>query len=146
MNITLIGFMASGKSTLARKMAQDKGMQLISIDDEIVKVAGMPINEIFKIKGEEYFRAIERAILKNILNKDNQIIDCGGGAAIYNRELIKDNSYVIFVNTDYDIIWNRLIEDKSRPLAMDKSYEELKELYEERLIIYEEIADEKITC
>lgn len=144
MNISYIGFMASGKSTLAKERGKEEGKKVISIDEEIVRDHNMPISEIFKRFGENYFRDIEREKLIEVFKGDNLIIDCGGGAPIFNPELIKENSYVIFVDTDYETIWERLNNDPTRPLAADKTKEELKALYEKRLPIYRRLADETI--
>lgn len=144
MNITLIGFMAAGKSTLANNFAQDTGYRLISVDQEIEKERGMTISQIFDELGEDQFRKIEREILIKILQDDNQIIDCGGGVAQYNADLIKNLSYVIYVYADFDIIWKRLEGDNSRPLAKKLSKEELINLYLVRDKIYRKLANEII--
>lgn len=144
MNISLIGFMASGKTTYAQKLAEKTKKTLVCIDDLIESNQKMSINEIFEKYGEDYFRTIEREILIEVYRNDNQIIDCGGGAAIYNQKLIKDNSYVIFIDTDFDIIWNRLINDKTRPISINKTKQELKELYDKRIDLYRKISNKTI--
>ena len=65
-NVFLIGFMGCGKSTMARFLASDLGRDLIEMDEQIEKEAGMTINEIFKEKGEEYFRDLESQLVKRI--------------------------------------------------------------------------------
>ncbi|MGI6701910.1 MAG: shikimate kinase [Christensenellales bacterium] len=144
MNISYTGFMASGKSTLARAKATELKVKFVSSDAEIEKALKLTINEIFAIYGEEYFRKAETDTLRKIYKGDNLIVDLGGGAPVYNYELIKSSSRVIFVDTDFEIIWNRLVEDTTRPLVKDKSKDDLYRLYLERLPIYRKIADEII--
>lgn len=144
MNIALIGFMASGKSTLAKQMAKNTGRTLISIDEEIIKEQGISIDEIFASCGEKFFRELETLKLEKVLASDDQIIDCGGGAIIYNEDLITTSCYVIFVNTPFDIIWNRLTNDDKRPLIKGKTREEVKALYDSRVAIYRDACDEVI--
>jgi shikimate kinase len=136
--------MASGKSTLAKKKAKEENKKLVSIDEEIEKDHNMPISEIFKRFGENYFRDKEREKLIEVYSQGEQIVDCGGGAPIFNPELIQDNSYVIFVDTDFETIWERLQEDTSRPLAQNKTKEELKELYDKRVKLYRRICNETV--
>ena len=137
--------MASGKSTLAKKAAIESGRQLVNIDKEIEYDHSMSISEIFDKFGEGYFRDKEREKLKEVFKSDNQIIDCGGGAAIFNPDLIKNNSYVIFVDTEFEVIWERLKDDNTRPVIWNKTKEQLKELYDNRLKIYKRIANERVS-
>ena len=66
-NIILTGYMGSGKSTVGKELSALTGLSLKDSDAEIEKTEGMSINDIFKIKGEEYFRELETSILKNCL-------------------------------------------------------------------------------
>ena len=81
-NIALIGFSATGKSTVARKVAEHLSWTFIDTDDEIVKLSGNTIPEIFKQDGEEKFRQLERKVLKQACQKDRTVIATGGGAII----------------------------------------------------------------
>jgi shikimate kinase len=145
MNIALIGFMGAGKSWLGVKMAEERGMTLVSTDNEIERRAVLSIPDIFSRYGEKHFRKLEREVFISLLDKDNQIIDCGGGLPIYSEDLFNNsNCYVIFLDTPFDIIWERVSIRSNRPLASGKTREELLELYNTRRPIYLKLADEII--
>ena len=79
------------------------------------------INHIFLHKGEEYFRKIERKIVSELLNKINIIISLGGGSILDNkiRELLKKNSFSVYLEVDLNILKERLIKTKARPLLIN---------------------------
>ena len=78
-NIILVGFMASGKSSVGRALARRTGWPRIDADDEIVSRAGKPISDIFRDSGEDAFRALEREVTTDICNETGRIIAAGGG-------------------------------------------------------------------
>ena len=90
-NIVLIGFMGTGKSTIAKHLSRRYGMEIVEMDREIEEREGMRIPEIFEQKGEKYFRECETNLLKEIQNYSNKIISCGGGAVL-REENIKEIS------------------------------------------------------
>ena len=145
MNIVRIGFMGAGKSFLGTKMAEQLGMALMSTDNEVERRAVLSISDIFSRYGEKHFRKLEREVFLSLLEKDNQIIDCGGGLPIYSEDLFNNsNCHVIFLDTPFDIIWDRVSVRSNRPLASGKTREELLELYNSRRPIYLRLADEII--
>ena len=145
MNIVLIGFMGAGKSFLATKMAEELGMALVSTDNEVERRAMLSIPDIFSRYGEKRFRELERSIFQSLLDKDNQIIDCGGGLPIYSEDLFNNsNCRVIFFDTPFYTIWDRVSQRSGKPLASGKTREELLELYNSRRPIYLKLADEII--
>ena len=79
-NISLIGFMGTGKTTIGKILAERIGYKFIDVDEYIVKTEGKPINEIFEKYGEDYFRDLETKAIKKILKEENQVISTGGGA------------------------------------------------------------------
>lgn len=83
MRIFLVGYMASGKSTVAKKLANKLGVAFVDLDKEVAKEAGMSIPEIFKQKGELGFRKIERKALRTWLNKEDFVMACGGGTPCF---------------------------------------------------------------
>ncbi len=147
-NVVLIGFMATGKSTIAREL-ENKDFIRVSTDETIVKKVGLSINEIFEKYGEEYFRQLENEMILELVEtmKDSSkasekkyVIDCGGGLVkSKNFKLFNDVSEVCFLDTDYDTIVKRLENDNSRPLAQDK--EKLQNLYNERYDLYKSCSD-----
>ena len=138
-NITLIGMPGCGKSTVAKEISKIENRTLKDIDALIVEKEGQNIPTIFEEKGEEYFRNIEAEICFDICKENGQVIATGGGAILRkeNREIIKSNSVVVFIESDISNL-----DTEGRPLSKDIST--LKKMYEERLPLYEETADIKI--
>ncbi len=104
--------MASGKSTIGREISKKLDMKFIDLDDYISKREKRSISEIFKVKGEIYFRRIESLYLSEILNsKDSFILSLGGGTPCYsnNMDLILNSEAVIhlyksgYKNTSFKI-------------------------------------------
>lgn len=118
-NITLIGMMGSGKSTIGKKLSEVlPDYNFVDTDELIVLNQNISINDIFAQKGEEYFRHIETSILKEVLNKRNQIISTGGGIILKeeNRTLLKQKSIVIYLQASSDTLFERVKNNKDRPL------------------------------
>src|SRR5262245_7937189 len=82
MNLVLIGYRGTGKSTVANLLAGQLGMEVISLDREIVRQAGCPIPEIVATHGWPYFRDVEAEITARCAARDNIIIDAGGGVIL----------------------------------------------------------------
>ena len=78
-NLILIGFMGTGKSTVACQLSKQLNLPFFEMDEMIVQEQGMEISNIFKEKGENYFRDLETELLKNLLQKETGILSCGGG-------------------------------------------------------------------
>ena len=81
-NIFLIGFMGSGKSTIARLLSECLGVTQVEMDEVIVQEQGMPITEIFEKYGEEHFRDIETDLVRRLQAQDGVVVSCGGGAVL----------------------------------------------------------------
>ena len=80
MNISLIGMMGSGKTTIAKLLVEKlNSFSLVDTDSIIVETENTTINEIFSLKGEDYFRSVESTVLGDVLSSDNQVISTGGG-------------------------------------------------------------------
>ena len=92
-NIFLIGFMGTGKSTVARNMKRRYHTEILEMDETIEEREGMKISDIFSQKGELYFRDLETELLEEIQEKDNIVVSCGGGVVLRkeNIELMKKN-------------------------------------------------------
>lgn len=139
--IFLIGFMASGKTTLGRALADAiPGISFIDLDDEIRLAAGMSVPEIFKSRGEAGFRALESETLRAVGN-DNSIIACGGGTPCRreNMDYMLRHGTVVRLEADIRTIVRRIIEaGPGRPVIdafldnPDALYEKVEELIEQR--------------
>lgn len=132
-HVIILGYMASGKSSLAKYIGNLIGLKYIDLDDFIVNKHGMSISDMFNFKGEIEFRKIEHTSLKELLNsKEKFIISLGGGTPCYsnNMKLIVENSKkVFFINTPNNILAKRLFyEKKKRPLV--SSIDSIKDMLE----------------
>ena len=98
MRIYLIGFMGCGKSTWGKKLAEKLDCAFIDIDKRIEAIEGGTVAEVFKIKGEEYFRKLEAAVLRSTVLEKNAVISCGGGTPCYfdNMEWMKQRGKTFF--------------------------------------------------
>jgi shikimate kinase len=146
-NIFLIGMPSSGKSTLGRQLAKRLDYQFIDMDDLIVNQELSSVFDIFKYKGEDYFRKVESKVLKGIKPNQKLIVATGGGVPCFfdNMDFIKFNGISIFLNVQPEDLLKRIqkSEGNNRPLIDKKKsnevlLEELKERYENRLKFYEQ--------
>lgn len=146
-NIFLIGMPSSGKSTLGRQLAKRLDYQFIDMDDLIVNHELLSISEIFKYKGEDYFRQVESKILKGMQPNQKLIVATGGGVPCFfdNMDYIKANGTSIFLNVQPEDLLKRIqkSEGNNRPLIdKKKTHEillnELREKYENRLKFYQQ--------
>ncbi|MBQ9244974.1 shikimate kinase [bacterium] len=141
MNISLIGMMGAGKTTVGKLLSESFGIYaFVDTDKMIVQQEGITINEIFEKYGESYFRKIETDILKNTLNNDNQIISTGGGIikSDINLSLLKEKSKVVYLKASADILYERVKNNKERPLLnCDEVREKIINLLNERSCRYE---------
>jgi shikimate kinase len=121
-SVVLMGYMGSGKSSVASVLANKLKINTVDLDLYIVKKEGISIPELFKTKGEIYFRKKEREYLKNILEEtDAKILSLGGGTPCYgnNLELIKNipNSVSFYLSVPIETLTERLwLEKNNRPL------------------------------
>ncbi|MBR0134825.1 MAG: shikimate dehydrogenase, partial [Clostridia bacterium] len=136
-NIVLTGMPGSGKSTVGQILAERLQRPFIDIDADIVNTCGMPITDIFKTRGEEYFRDVESAAIAEASGKNGAVIATGGGAVLRARNVdaLKMNGKIIFMDSPL----KRLVPTSSRPLSDTEG--KLKALYNERYPIYMITAD-----
>lgn len=134
-DMILIGFMGSGKTTVAKLLGAHMEREVRDLDEEIVKSSGMTIPEIFAAEGETGFRLREYDVLKALPKQD--ILATGGGVVTYaasRRLLMEMDQPIIYLHADFPTLYNRIREDMNRPLVKDKA--SVKKLYEERLDLY----------
>lgn len=132
-----MGYMASGKSVIAKYLSKKVGVKNIDLDHYIEQQEGQTIQDIFKNKGEIYFRIIENKYLKELLEEDNDvIIAVGGGTPCYanNIQLIKEKANSIYLKTSIATLLERLLQDQNkRPLVKDIAKEDLAEFIAKHL-------------
>ncbi|QSX08642.1 shikimate kinase [Alkalibacter rhizosphaerae] len=117
-NISLIGFMGTGKTTIGRNLAKALNYEFVDVDRFIEEQEGMTISQIFSCWGETYFRQLETKALKEILQKEKQVISTGGGIVIKeeNRQLLMEHSFVVALKATPRNLYFRLKESTTRPL------------------------------
>jgi shikimate kinase len=138
MKIVLLGYMASGKSSIGKKIAKSMAMNFIDLDDYIIEHEKMSIADIFKNKGEIYFRLIEHQYLKKILSRsDDFILSLGGGTPCYAKnmeEVNKGDTISVYLNGSIPTMVQRLIKKKAkRPLIASLNDDQIPEFIAKHL-------------
>jgi len=147
-NLVLLGMMAVGKTTLGKIVAKKQELKFIDIDASIEKKNSMTIKEIFKKKGEKFFRMEEENEILKSLEKNNCVIALGGGAFMNKtvRENILKNAISIWLNVDIKTLNQRVKWNRKRPLLKEENNQKkITELYAERKDIYK-LANHQIAC
>ena len=136
--IYLVGFMAAGKTTLARALASRLGWEAMDIDEMIEQRERATVAEIFARHGETYFRAIERTILFEQLGRSQLVVATGGGtfADVQNRAAINRDGASVWLDVPMQRLIDRIPSDGRRPLAADRAGFE--RLYHLRRTAYEQ--------
>jgi shikimate kinase len=136
--IFLVGFMASGKTTIGKLLAAQLDLPFIDTDDLIIESVGMSIKSYIEEYGEISFRSKETEILKSIIKLKDSVISTGGGMPCFNNnmEIINNIGISYYLCCGIDIIYPRIANDQKRILAYKKSKEEISKLYKSRLMYY----------
>lgn len=125
MKIILTGYMGSGKSAVGKALGHQLDLPFMDLDDEISRQENCSISEIFKIKGEIYFRRKEAEVLKSLLEEERSfVLSLGGGTPCYgkNLQLIKDSAetILVYLKTGLFQLKERLLEEQhKRPLIAE---------------------------
>lgn len=117
--IILIGIMGSGKTTIGKEISRILGAPLLDTDSIIESREGTTINNIFASRGENHFRDLETQLIRDISSKDTpSVISTGGGIVIRpeNRELLRKLGFVVWINADIDVLFERVARHSHRPL------------------------------
>lgn len=138
--IYLTGFMGSGKTTVARALADRLGWNFIDLDSEIESAEKATVAQIFESRGESEFRRIETETIRGLMQKVERgmpsVIALGGGSFVQpaNAAMLENHGISIWLDCPFEIIEQRILEADSRPLARDP--EAFRRLYEERRAAY----------
>ncbi|GAN34985.1 MAG: shikimate kinase [Candidatus Brocadia sp. AMX2] len=148
MNIILIGFRGTGKTTVGKILAQRMGKEFIDADEYLEQKEGKTIKNIFAVGGEKLFREIEAQIISELCILDNKVIATGGGAILREENVrkLRKNGIIIYLDADVDTIYKRIHEDtqtqQRRPSLTNRgAYEEIEYLLAYRRPLYDRIAD-----
>lgn len=118
-SIILTGFMGAGKTSLGKAAAKVLKVPFLDTDDLIVQSEGMSISEIFRTKGEEYFRFLETETIRKLGKRESRyVLSVGGGLVLReeNRPLLKQAGLVVYLRVGVDTLKERLSQDTQRPL------------------------------
>lgn len=144
MNLVLIGYRGTGKSTVGKILARKLGRTVVSTDAEIVKRANLSVPDIVKQFGWDHFRDLESAVCRDVAAQDQLIIDTGGGAILRpeNVEALRKTGTLIWLTATVDTITRRIGGDTQRPsLTGTKSFtDEIREVLNERTPKYQAAA------
>ena len=146
-NLVFLGMMGSGKSSIGYLVSKKLNLVFMDIDNLIEEQAGVSISEIFKDKGENYFRTLEQKITLEALKNINNVISLGGGGFINDkiRKEVLANHFSFWLDWDASILHKRIKNSKKRPLAFKSTDLKIKQLIKKRSKIYSK-ADFKINC
>jgi shikimate kinase len=145
--IFLIGYRATGKTSVARILGERLGWSWIDTDLLLEEQTGRTIRQIFIEEGEAGFRQREAQVLAGICRVPKQVVATGGGIILSadNRKLLRDSGRVVWLNADEVTIWNRLQQDAAgrerRPTLTVGGLEEVQTLLRERQPHYDACAD-----
>ncbi len=134
MNIVLIGFMGTGKTTVGRRVAGRLKMEFLDTDQDIEAVTGMTIPQLFKKHKEIRFRSEETAAVRRAVREDHRVIATGGGVVLrpVNVEMLKQNGLLVCLTADKEVIFERVHRKKNRPLLAKNPMAEIERLLKER--------------
>ena len=120
--IYLVGFMGSGKSTVARALAAVLSWEYVDLDEEIERSEGMTVPELFRKEGEAAFRAIEARVLEEISRREEIVVACGGGTPCgeSNMEVIRRTGTSVWLDVPLDVMLRRCAGGEGRPLLSDR--------------------------
>ncbi len=143
MNIVLIGYRGSGKSTVGSRLAARLRRRFVDTDDLIEERQGVPISDIVKSQGWDHFRKLERAVIEEISKGNNLVIAAGGGAVLDldNVKALRQNGFIIWLKADQQTLLKRIQKDRAsstrRPTLTGKgTLEEIEETISQREPFY----------
>ncbi len=138
--ICVIGMPGSGKSTIGRALSDYLKFEFYDTDEQIEIESQSRIKDIFNKKGEEYFRKLERSILKKLILKKKIVVSTGGGIILKNKDLL-NQTFNIYLKCDLETLINRTSRNKNRPLLKNNVEKNIKVLFNDRKEIYNETSD-----
>lgn len=138
-NLYLVGFMGTGKTTIGRAVATKLGFQLLDSDHEIERLQGKTIPDIFAQQGEPAFRAMEREFVERGHPAERAVVSCGGGLVVQPGmlELLQRKGVVVCLHASIETILARTARQRNRPLlAVEDPEARVRTLFAQREPIY----------
>jgi len=148
MNLVLIGYRGSGKTTVGRALAERLNWPFVDTDDLIQERTGMTIREIFADHAEDGFRQIESSMIAEIAEHDRHVVSTGGGVVLRpeNVEILRQSGKLIYLTASPEILWKRIFDDLHRhatrlKMSPDEGLRQVRQALIERGPIYTQAAD-----
>ena len=145
LKICIIGMPGSGKSTIGRILSKKLNYKFFDTDEDIEDKTKKKINDIFTHEGEDHFRELETRVLSKLIKINKVVISTGGGIILKNKNIL-NKCFNIYLQCDEDILIERASRNKDRPLLYIDIKKNMKNLFNERKDIYNELADLKINA
>ena len=145
--IFLIGYRGTGKTTVARILAERLGWDWVDADEVLENRYGRSIRRIFAEDGEAAFRRMESTILEELSSRTNSVLSTGGGVVLNpaNRDRMRSAGLVVWLTADTETIWQRLQADQrteeGRPKLSVGGLAEIQQMLQIREPLYRECAD-----
>ncbi len=143
-HIFLIGFMGTGKSTVAKELQYRSGKPEIDTDAWIEEREGRSIRDMFEAEGEEYFRDQETAMLDELGLQKSSVVSCGGGMVLRELNIRKMRALgrIVLLTAAPETVYDRVKASTDRPLLQDQmNVDHIREMMEMRMPFYERAAD-----
>lgn len=140
-NLYLVGFMGTGKTTVGRAVAQRLGFRFLDSDHEIERQRGRSIADLFAEEGEAAFRVLEREFITTGHPTGRTVISCGGGLVAQPGmlDLLRERGIVICLHASLETILERTARNRNRPLlAVENPAERVRTLYAAREPVYKQ--------
>ena len=136
MIVYLVGFMGAGKTSVGGRLAELLGWSFVDLDRRIEQREGEPIRDLFRRKGEPYFRRIEREELLRASTETETVVALGGGAfcSPENQQIVHDTGASIWLDAPLDLLFERCADDQTRPLFTTR--DEMRQLLDRRRPFY----------
>ncbi|MCI0414357.1 helix-turn-helix domain-containing protein [bacterium] len=138
--IALIGLRGAGKTTIGKKLAAAMKWEFVELDERIEKAAGLTLQNIFEVHGEEYYRKLEQEVLLDlILQQKRAVVATGGGIVMRNEtfDLLESHCKIVWLKARPEDHWNRVLNQDPRPMTnYPNAFAQLQNLLQGREPLY----------